>query len=114
MDLEDLLSPPIEQLVEEIFAVNCAWKEACSILGEACSLATSLRDLKNRLQVRLLRCYAPTDVVLEMDTATESKEPLYGLRLLKPIGLRLDAAHLPVRVAQDVLTPDEIRQFSRT
>jgi hypothetical protein len=42
----ELLKPSIEQLVEEIVAVNRAWKVACDLFDETSPLATSLRDLK--------------------------------------------------------------------
>ena len=47
----ELLNPPIEQLVEEIVAVNRAWKVACDLFEETLPLATSLRDLKTCKQV---------------------------------------------------------------
>ena len=68
-----------QTLVKEIVAVNHAWKEAKKLFNEPDSpLANSLRDLKTRLQVRLLRTYAPERVFLVKDTDTESEEELYG------------------------------------
>lgn len=55
----ELINPSIEQLVKEIIAVNHAWKEAKDLFEEtAFPLANALRDLKTRLQIRLLRNYA--------------------------------------------------------
>jgi hypothetical protein len=60
-----LLNQSIEQLVQEIIAVNHAWKEAKEIFEDPASpLAKFLGDLKTRLQIRLLRKYAPEQVYL--------------------------------------------------
>lgn len=110
----ELFNPSIEQLVREIVAVNHAWKEAEELFEDPNSpLAKSLRDLKTRLQVRLLRNYAPERVYLVKDTEAENKEPLYGLRLAEPIGSWRDAAHMPVRVAQENLSTEEIEYYMR-
>ncbi len=110
----ELLSPSIEELVQEIVAVNKAWKVASEAFNSHSGLAQSLRDLKTRLQVRLLYCYAPKLVCLVEDRDTESDEPLYGLKLNYPIAGFRDAAHLPIRVAQEVLSPTEIEKFSQS
>ncbi|HEY9695177.1 MAG TPA: hypothetical protein V6D15_23490 [Oculatellaceae cyanobacterium] len=119
-----LLNPSIEQLVAEIVAVNHAWKEARDLFGKASPLAISLREIKTRLQMRLLRSYAPEQVYLELDTKVEqvngeldpeaeAGEPLYGLLLRKPINGRRNAEHLPVRVANEVLSESELQLFTR-
>ncbi|MCT7958977.1 hypothetical protein [Laspinema palackyanum] len=105
-----LLNPSPEQLIDEIHAVNHAWKVAESF-GDIPQLAKSLQEMKTRLQVRLLRQYAPDRVYLALDTETPSDEPLYGLRLREPIAGYTDAAHLPVRVAQDHLSHELIERF---
>lgn len=106
----ELLKPSVEQLVEEIVAVNRAWKVARELFDETSPLATSLRDLKLCKQVHLLQNYAPERVYLALDPASKG-EPLYSLRLRKPIGDRQNAEHLPVRVAQEVLSPEELRRL---
>ncbi|MDJ0575478.1 MAG: hypothetical protein QNJ65_09975 [Xenococcaceae cyanobacterium MO_234.B1] len=69
----ELLNLSIEQLVTEIIAVNHAWKEAKDLFDRPNTpLANSLRDLKARLQVRLLRSYAPDQVYLIVDTNPNS------------------------------------------
>lgn len=105
-----LLYPSVEKLVEEIVAVNHAWKVACELFGQNSHLSISSRDLKTCLQVRLLRSYAPKQVYLIEDKEAEG-EPLYSLCLRKPIGNRLYAEHLPMRIAQEVLTVKELEQF---
>lgn len=110
-NIRELLNSPIEQLVEEIKAINHAWKSARELFGEDFSLSTSARDLKTCLQVRLLQSYAPAQVYLTLDKETNASEPLYGLVLREPIGNWHDADHLPVRRAKEVLTEQEIKQF---
>ncbi|MCF2147914.1 hypothetical protein IQ276_016075 [Desmonostoc muscorum LEGE 12446] len=105
-----LLYPSVEKLVEEIVAVNHAWKVACELFGQNSPLSISSKDLKTCLQVRLLRNYAPKQVYLIEDKEAEG-EPLYSLRLREPIGNRLDAEHLPMRIAQEVLTLQELERF---
>ncbi len=109
--------PSIEQLVTEIIAVNHAWKEAKDLFDLPDSpLANSLRDLKASLQVRLLRNYAPENVYLMEDKRanTDYNEPLYGLQLVTSINGRKDAAHMPIRVAQNNLSAQEIEQFVKS
>ncbi|MFB2882007.1 hypothetical protein [Floridanema aerugineum] len=103
----ETLTSNFEELITEIAAINQAWKVSRELSP---NLANSLKDLKNRLQVRLLR-NAPERVYLELDTATESEEPLYSLRLRQPIGNRWNAEHLPVRVAQEMLSDEELKQL---
>ena len=76
-------------------------------------MANSLQDLKARLQVRLLRSYAPELVYLMTDTNADLDydEPLYGLRLIKSVNGRQDAAHMPIRVAEENLSAKELQQF---
>lgn len=106
----ELFKPSVEQLVEEIVAVNRSWKIACEIFADTSPLATSLRDLKTCKQVRLLQSYGSKQVYLALDLET-SGEPLYSLRLRESIGNRQYAEHLPVRVAEEVLSPEELKRF---
>ncbi|MBE9047156.1 hypothetical protein IQ255_22605 [Pleurocapsales cyanobacterium LEGE 10410] len=110
----ELLNSSVEQLVTEIIAVNHAWKEAQDLFDRADNhLANSLRDLKARLQVRLLRSYAPELVYLTIDTDSDRDydEPLYGLRLVKSVNGRQDAAHMPIRIAKENLSAAELQHF---
>ncbi|MEH2061910.1 MAG: hypothetical protein V7K50_06470 [Nostoc sp.] len=106
----ELLYPSVEKLVNEIVAVNHAWKVARELFGQDSPLSTSSQDLKTCLQVRLLRSYAPKQVYLIEDKKSEG-EPLYSLCLREPIGNRLYAEHLPIRIAEEVLTDKELKQF---
>ncbi|MDB9312025.1 hypothetical protein PN462_02850 [Spirulina sp. CS-785/01] len=108
--ITSLINPSLQQLVKEIHAVNHAWKIA-SECGEIYAISKSLQQMKTRLQMRLLRSYAPHQVYLILDQDTESEEPLYGLRLREAVNGCKDAAHLPVRVANKILTTEQIEQF---
>lgn len=108
------LNPRLETLITEITAINNAWKQVSEeLLDQNAGLAISLRDLKSNLQLRLLRNH-PQQVYLVLDEETESEEPLYGLRLREPINGHWNAAHLPVRVAEELLTEQELIQFIQT
>ncbi len=109
---ENLLHLPIEKLVDEIVAVNHAWKETKDLLGDHCALTTSLRQTKDWLQVRLLKQHSDW-AFLQFDPHAVSDEPLYGLQLVKPINGRTNAEHIPVRVAQEVLSASELSRFVR-
>jgi hypothetical protein len=100
----------LDILVREIVAVNHAWKQAQDLFEDGSPLTISLRELKGRLQVRLLRYYFP-DVFLELDPEA-SGEPLYSLRLNRSVGNLKDAAHLPVRKAKEFLSQEEIKKFT--
>lgn len=109
--LQTCLKPSIQDLVTEIHAVNHSWKLAIEMFGNNHGLAQSLRDLKVRLQIRLLRNYAPEFVYLQIDQETESEEALYGVRLVSSVNGHKDAAHLPIRLAKKVLSILELNQF---
>lgn len=108
----ELLYPSVEKLVKEIVAVNHAWKVARELFGQDSPLSISSRDLKTCLQIRLLRSYAPEKVYLIEDKKSEG-EAVYSLCLREPIGDRLYAEHLPIRIAEEVLTDKELKQFKK-
>jgi hypothetical protein len=107
----ELLKPSIEELVRSIVAVNHAWKEARNLFGQDSHTGNRLRDLKSSLQVRLLKRYAPHKVYLVEHYDPDTQEPLYGLQLVEPLGTWDDAAHIPVRVLQERVSPADIRRF---
>ncbi|KPQ40876.1 MAG: hypothetical protein ACLFM4_07145 [Phormidium sp.] len=101
--------------IQRVQSINQGWKLAAELV--ACNsvhsaLADSLKNLKNRQQIRLLREHAPHNIFLQVDHETESDEPLYGLIVKKPIAGQWNAGHLPVRVAKKHLTDAEIEYFS--
>ncbi|MGB3640941.1 MAG: hypothetical protein WBA39_25700 [Rivularia sp. (in: cyanobacteria)] len=111
-DIDELLYPSLRELVNQIKAINRAWKVTGDLFGNDSPLSTSSRDLKSCLQVRLLRSYAPTDVYLAIDYQAEG-EPQFGLRLRKSVDKYEDADHLPVRIVNEILTSEEINKFSQ-
>lgn len=101
--------------IQRVQSVNKAWKIAAKLV--ACdsvhsALANSLKNLKNRRQIRLLREHAPHNIFLKIDNESESDEPLYGLIIKNPITSQWNAGHLPIRVAKKHLTDEEIEYFS--
>jgi hypothetical protein len=112
--VNEITNPPINQLVRKIVTVNHAWKEAKLLSGDSESpIANSLRNLKTRLQIRLLRQYAPQQVYLREDLNVDYSEPVYGLSLTYPVDGHTNASHLPLRVAQNQLLAEEIACFCR-
>lgn len=122
--MSEVFDPAIEQIVEEIFAINRAWKAARKLFNPSANLALSFRDMKTQMQVRLLRNFAPERVYLKIDNsaeeddpelqeAAENQEPLYGLILQPSIGNYWNAAHLPVRRAKEFLTAEELQKFTQ-
>lgn len=112
-DTNKLLYPSLRELVTQIKAINRAWKVAGDLYGKDSPLSTSSRDLKSCLQVRLLRSYAPQKVYLAIDNKAEDDEELYGLKLRESIDQYDNADHIPVRVAKEILLPEEINKFSQ-
>jgi hypothetical protein len=108
----DILSPSIEHLIHEIEAVNRVWKKTRNLFGEDSALASSYRELKVCLQTQLLRTYSP-EAHLVIDASAQG-EPLYSIRLKQQVAGRLDAAHIPVRIAKEVFTSEEIRRFEKS
>lgn len=101
--------------IQKVQSVNQAWKVAVDLVAYNLvhfALANSLKNLKNRQQIRLLREHAPHNIFLEVDNGTESDEPLYGLIVKNPIAGQWNAGHLPIRVAKKHLTDAEIEYFS--
>lgn len=109
----ELPPPNFQRDIEEIVAVNRAWKASQELIGLETNMTRSFRDLKGYLQVKLLKQYSPTWVYLEIDEQADSDEPLYGLKLVHQIGDYTNAEHLPIRVAQAVFTLDEIQRFTK-
>ena len=102
-----------DSLVADIIVINKAWKASRQLLGSSIALTESFRHLKSRLQARLLRQYAPQQIYLELDTAADSEEPLYGLKLVNRVSDRTDVAHMPVRIANELFSPEELKYFTK-
>ena len=103
----------IFSLVSQIHTVNHSWKLAQKMENNEHFLAIRLRDLKTRLQIKLLKKFATEYVYLQEDKETESDEKLYSLKLVSPIKNYHDAAHLPIRVVHNILSLEEIFTFTQ-
>lgn len=97
--------------IQRIHRMNQAWKLATQRLGSDAPLSQALRDRKACNQVGLLRAF-PDQVWLQNDEQTEADEPLlsvrFNLALSDRLAGRVDADHLPLRLAQELLTEDEL------
>lgn len=103
------------ELVERIITVNHAWKLSREEFGAPSAITKSLRDVKSSLQSSLLRDY-PNDTYLYLDSENSSEDDiLFSVRLKEPLtlahGVRMDAEHLPKRIAVELFTEDEITQL---
>lgn len=100
-----------ERLVRRIRGYNDVWHSLRDgALGDDVDLSPAqriARAAKGLLQVDLLRRF-PALVYLVDDTKPGSPEPLFGVQLWRRVGRHDDACHLPVRVARENLTVDEI------
>lgn len=104
-----------KELVTKITLFNHNWKRACEQWGSESPIATMLRLRKSDLQVALL-CVSPQIAYLKPDTDNLEGEPLFSVRLLSPVTLdngvvRIDADHMPVRVAEELLSQRDISEF---
>lgn len=109
-------SPSIVDLVYLISRFNAVWKQTREVWGDTSPFTTVLRERKTQLQLRLLRTH-PQAVRLVIDRDAEYEEPLYSVRLQAPVTLsdgqvRRDADHIPVRIVEDFMTPDEIQELT--
>lgn len=111
MDNQFLLLEPFEDLVGNIYCVNQLWKLYQEVFGLDHPCTLNYRDLKSCLQVRLLRSYPEfVDLVLDRENSVEN-EALLSLRLHHPNCHYRDAAHLPLRIAKEVLTRQELYHY---
>ena len=102
----------MEEIVLQITMFNRAWKQAREQWGPNSPLTNMLRHRKSDLQARLIRENRGI-VYLAEDSEAEEGEPLYSVRLARPVTLpgglvRTDADHMPVRIAQELFTDTDI------
>lgn len=105
----------VKELVGRITLFNHSWKRACEQWGRDSAIATMLRHRKSDLQVELL-LMNPRVCCFRPDTDNLDGEPLFSVRLNLPVTLengvvRTDADHMPVRVAETLLTDQEISHY---
>lgn len=107
-------------LVERIITINRAWKVALNNVEKACDsekkvckmIANRLQLQKSNWQATLIRVY-PNEVWLKVDSDLNYSETLYSVRfgerfMLKDKTWKEDAEHLPARLAEKVLTQQEL------
>lgn len=96
--------------IRRIHLMNQAWKLAQARLGNDSPISQALRDQKACLQVSLLREYG-REVWLQVDEESE-EETLLSVRFApghaSSLGGRVDADHIPARLAEELLTESEL------
>lgn len=102
-------------LIYQITSINRAWKHAREQWGDKSSIAVMLREIKSSLQVSIIRSF-PSSVYLKLDTENMEGEPLYSVRLSEPVMLpnnvvRSDVEHMPVRMAEELFSSDELKRL---
>lgn len=105
----------INEIVERIIAINHAWKLAREKYGAQNPITLSLREQKSSWQANLIRSF-PAEVFLkEASDSASHEERLLSVRLRKPLqiasGLKSDAEHLPVRLANVLFTEKELKKY---
>jgi hypothetical protein len=110
-----MASMRLDKLLEQIIAINHAWKLSREEFGNDFCATRSFRETKSSLQATILREF-PNDVYLALATDSEEHgEEMYSVRFRSPIivngVLRNDAEHLPKRIAEDIFFSEEINHF---
>lgn len=104
----------LADFVSKIIAFNHCWKMAQQRYGNTSAIAKMLRDQKSMLQAGLLR---ENLAYFKLDAEAE-EEPLFSVRLHLPIEIqgitRIDAEHMPVRLAEEFFTEKELMKLIRT
>lgn len=108
----------LEVIIERIITINHAWKLSREEFGNDFMVTKSLRHTKSSLQATLLREF-PDNIYLLFATDNElQEEEQYSVRLTTPICIngiqRVDAEHLPVRIANELFTKKEISKFLKS
>jgi hypothetical protein len=109
--VDKIMNEPFEDLVNNIYCVNQLWKLYQEVFGLDHPCTLNYRDLKSCLQVRLLRSYPEfADLVLDKENSADN-EALLSVRLSHPNCQYHNAAHLPLRIAKEVLTRQELDHY---
>jgi hypothetical protein len=100
---------------ERIVTINHTWKVSRDELGYKHPVTLALRDQKSSWQATLIREFKGA-TYLHFDDENTDGEPLYSLRLKSPFTMsngtiRLDAEHIPIRIATDLFTNEEIQRL---
>tara|TARA_B100000446_G_C10239549_1_gene229008 strand:+ start:100 stop:492 length:393 start_codon:yes stop_codon:yes gene_type:complete len=116
------LQPPsfkrlnIHNILNRIISLNHAWKIAREDFGARNNITTALRRQKASWQASLLRYY-PDAAYFKQDEDNVDGEELLSVRLSTPItidgSLRNDAEHMPLRIAEELFTHEELASLIR-
>jgi hypothetical protein len=114
--LREIKLDSYNQLLTEIAAINPTWHSMQDLFTNESPITTSLRDLKGRLQLRLLREFSDR-VYLTIDPEARG-EPQYSVQLKLPVMINVDgkqerltnAMHLPVRIVEKWLNKGLIKE----
>ena len=109
-------------LIAEIDAINQAWHAMQALLTNESPITTSLRDIKGRLQLRLLREFS--DRAYLAPDPNYPSEPVYSVKLRIPVTINVEgnakkldnAKHLPERkvknwLAKGLVTELEVQKW---
>ena len=109
-----------KSLIERVVTLNRAWKVALSNAERATEsekkvcimIAERLQQQKSNWQASLIRAY-PNEVWLKIDNDNDYSEALYSVRFGSGFSLsdnswKEDAEHLPARLAEKILTKEEL------
>ena len=105
----------LDEQVRQIIALNHAWKRQREIHPPNDPIPMMLQARKASMQVELLRRFPGDAYLRHADDDAEHTEALYSVRLKRPLPLngviREDAEHLPVRIAESLLSDLELEKF---
>lgn len=106
----------IRNILDRIISLNHAWKIARDDFGAKNNITTALRRQKASWQASLLRYY-PDAAYFKQDEDNVDGEVLLSVRLSTPItingSLKKDAEHMPLRIAEELFTPKELKSLFR-
>lgn len=116
------LQPPgikrltLHNILNRIISLNHAWKIAREDFGAKNNITRALRRQKASWQASLLRYY-PDAAYFKKDEDNVDGEVLLSVRLSTPIpvdgSLKKDAEHMPLRIAEELFTPEELKSLIR-
>ena len=106
----------VDTIVERIICLNHAWKISRETFGAKHNITESLRWQKSSWQASLLRFHSDA-AYLKYDEDNLDGETLLSVRLTRTIEingvLRRDAEHMPLRIAEELFSVDELETLIR-
>lgn len=106
----------VEAIITRIIALNHAWKVSRETFGAKSDITEALRRQKSSWQASLLR-FLENTAYLKVDNDNTDGEVLLSVRLQSPVNingvLRRDAEHIPLRIAKELFSSDELESLIR-